>query len=61
MDIKTFIQCATSLPPEIAILAKGATGVGKSTIVKALANLDKKLEEMEKTSFDNPLHYEIER
>jgi uncharacterized protein (DUF2164 family) len=38
MDIKTFINCASNMPPEIAILAKGGTGVGKSQIFKQIAD-----------------------
>jgi ribosomal protein S17E len=33
MDIKTFINVASNLPPEIAVLSKGPTGIGKSAIV----------------------------
>lgn len=52
MDIKTFINCATSLPPEIAVLAKGGTGVGKSQIFKQIADqfglelIDRRLAQM---------------
>ncbi len=52
MDIKTFIECATSLPPEIAVLAKGGTGVGKSQIFKQIADqfglelIDRRLAQM---------------
>jgi len=38
MDIKTFINCASNMPPQIAILAKGGTGVGKSQIFKQIAD-----------------------
>ena len=38
MDIKTFKNIAAQLPPEIAILMRGPTGVGKSHMAKALAN-----------------------
>ena len=38
MDIKTFKNIASALPPEIAILMRGPTGVGKSHLAKALAN-----------------------
>ena len=37
MDIKTFKTIATSLPPEIAVLMRGPTGVGKSHLAKAAA------------------------
>jgi hypothetical protein len=37
MDIKTFKTLAANLPPEIAILMRGPTGVGKSFMGKALA------------------------
>ena len=33
MDIKTFIKIAPQLPPEIAVMMRGPTGVGKSHIV----------------------------
>ena len=33
MDIKTFVQVISNLPPDIAVLAKGPTGIGKSHIV----------------------------
>jgi len=39
MDIKTFVQVATSLPPDISILVKGDTGIGKSDITKHIASL----------------------
>ena len=35
MDIKTFKTLAANLPPEIAILMRGPTGVGKSFMGKA--------------------------
>lgn len=35
MDIKTFSQIATKLPPHIAVLMRGPTGVGKSHLAKA--------------------------
>ncbi len=41
MDIKTFVQVATSLPPDISILVKGDTGIGKSDITKYIASLIK--------------------
>jgi energy-coupling factor transporter ATP-binding protein EcfA2 len=37
MDIKTFKTIATKLPPEIAVLMRGPTGVGKSHLAKAAA------------------------
>jgi len=49
MDIKTFINVVSSLPPHIAVLAKGPTGIGKSHIVHQIAKklnypvLDKRL------------------
>jgi len=52
MDIKTFIECATKMPPEIAVLAKGGTGVGKSQIFKQIADhyglelIDRRLAQM---------------
>ena len=38
MDIKTFKKLASQLPPQIAVLMRGPTGVGKSHMGKALAN-----------------------
>lgn len=38
MDIKTFKNLAANLPPHIAVLMRGPTGVGKSHMGKALAN-----------------------
>ena len=35
MDIKTFTSIATKLPPHIAVLMRGPTGVGKSQLAKA--------------------------
>ncbi len=32
MDIKTFVQVVSNLPPEISVLVKGPTGIGKSHI-----------------------------
>jgi hypothetical protein len=41
MNIKTFVQVISALPPEISVLAKGPTGIGKSHIVHQIAkNLD---------------------
>ncbi len=37
MDIKTFKSLATKLPPEIAVLMRGPTGVGKSHLAAAAA------------------------
>ena len=37
MDIKTFNLVATKLPPEIAILLRGPTGVGKSFLAAQVA------------------------
>ena len=39
MDIKTFKNLASKLPPEIAILMRGPTGVGKSFMGKALSDV----------------------
>ena len=38
MDIKTFQSIAPSLPPDIAILLRGPTGVGKSFMAGDIAN-----------------------
>lgn len=38
MDIKTFESIAHKLPPEIAILMRGPTGVGKSHLAAAVAD-----------------------
>jgi len=38
MDIKTFKTLASKLPPHIAVLMRGPTGVGKSHMGKALAD-----------------------
>lgn len=52
MNIKTFVQVISSLPPEIAVLAKGPTGIGKSHIVHQIANnlnmkvIDRRLSQM---------------
>jgi chromosomal replication initiation ATPase DnaA len=32
MDIKTFVQVVSNLPPDISVLVKGPTGIGKSHI-----------------------------
>ena len=37
MDIKTFKNLAAQLPPHIAVLMRGPTGVGKSHMAKALS------------------------
>lgn len=37
MDIKTFIRIAPQLPPEIAVMMRGPTGVGKSHVVYQIA------------------------
>lgn len=37
MDIKTFTKIAPQLPPEIAVMMRGPTGVGKSHIVYQIA------------------------
>ena len=37
MDIKTFKNLAAKLPPQMAILMRGPTGVGKSHMGKALS------------------------
>ena len=38
MDIKTFKTLAAQLPPHIAVLMRGPTGVGKSHMAKALSD-----------------------
>ena len=38
MDIKTFKNLAAKLPPKMAILMRGPTGVGKSHMGKALSD-----------------------
>ena len=38
MDIKTFKMVATQLPPEMAVLMRGPTGVGKSHLAKQCAD-----------------------
>ena len=37
MDIKTFKKIATQLPPDISVLMRGPTGVGKSYLAKAVS------------------------
>ena len=37
MDIKTFTNFASKLPPHIAVLMRGPTGVGKSHLTRAVA------------------------
>ena len=37
MDIKTFLSIASSLPPEMSILLRGPTGIGKSFLAKDVA------------------------
>ena len=52
MDIQTFIKSASALPPEISILAKGPTGIGKSHIFHTIGNnlklpvIDRRLSQM---------------
>jgi|6_EtaG_2_1085325.scaffolds.fasta_scaffold00112_7 hypothetical protein len=52
MNIKTFVQVISALPPHIAVLAKGPTGIGKSDIFKAVGNnlsmpvIDRRLSQM---------------
>ena len=38
MDINTFQNVASKLPPEMAILMRGPTGVGKSFMAKSIAD-----------------------
>lgn len=38
MDIKTFTNLASKLPPHIAVLMRGPTGVGKSHLARAVAD-----------------------
>ena len=38
MNINTFIEIANDLPPHIAVLIRGGTGIGKSAIVKQIAD-----------------------
>lgn len=41
MNINTFIDIATDLPPHIAVLMRGSTGIGKSAIVSQISqNID---------------------
>ena len=37
MDIKTFVNIASQLPPDIAALMRGPTGIGKSHLAKQIA------------------------
>lgn len=52
MDIKTFVNVIANLPPEIAVLAKGPTGIGKSHIVHQVGEklsmqvIDRRLSQM---------------
>jgi len=52
MNIKTFIKSVSMLPPHIAVLAKGSTGVGKSHIFHQIAKglglpiIDRRLAQM---------------
>ena len=52
MNIKTFVNVISQLPPEIAVLAKGPTGIGKSHIVHQVAKnlnqpvIDRRLSQM---------------
>ncbi len=39
MNIKTFIDTALKLPPNISILVKGDTGIGKSDVVKQISRM----------------------
>jgi hypothetical protein len=38
MDIKTFVKVVSNLPPEIAVLVRGPTGIGKSQIFRSVAD-----------------------
>lgn len=38
MQIKTFVNVASKLPPHIAVLMRGPTGVGKSALAKQIAS-----------------------
>ena len=52
MNIKTFVSVISQLPPEIAVLAKGPTGIGKSHIVHQVGEklnqpvIDRRLSQM---------------
>ena len=52
MDIKTFVDVIANLPPQIAVLAKGPTGIGKSHIVHQVGErlnmqvIDRRLSQM---------------
>ena len=52
MDINTFVQVISKLPPQIAVLAKGPTGIGKSHIVHQIGDrldmevIDRRLSQM---------------
>ena len=52
MDIKTFVQVISKLPPQIAVLAKGPTGIGKSHIFHSIGEtlglpvIDRRLSQM---------------
>lgn len=37
MDIKTFVSMTTKIPPHIAVLMRGSTGIGKSAIAASVA------------------------
>jgi len=38
MNINTFIDISSNLPPHIAVLMRGGTGIGKSAIVNQISN-----------------------
>jgi len=52
MDIKTFVKVVSSLPPDISVLARGATGIGKSEIFRQIGRnlglpiIDRRLSQM---------------
>jgi len=52
MNIKTFVEVIGKLPPHIAVLAKGPTGIGKSHIVQQIGRelnmtvIDRRLSQM---------------
>ena len=52
MDIKTFVGVVSGLPPDISVLATGATGIGKSQIFRQIADnlglplIDRRLSQM---------------